>query len=126
MKRHQTENKHTATQPLNNMEKITYKCVPIPGKGVGMIATRDIKSGELILEDPVMLTLSSNEKLNDLYDKFKKLSSTLQKEVMRLHNEYPIEVHNKFKKLSVTEQKEVMSLLILNYFQEHQKLRHFD
>ena len=49
------------------MEKTNYKCAPIPGKGMGMIATRNIKSGELILEDPMVLTLSSNENLNDLY-----------------------------------------------------------
>ena len=61
-----------------------YKCVDVPGKGVGMIATRDIKFGELILREfPVLIDNF------DLKFQFEELAKDQQAEILSLHNCYP-------------------------------------
>ena len=67
-------------------EKPCYKCSPIPGKGMGMIATRDIKNGELILEERPVLNITLGESLEN---QFIQLSNEVQKKVMSLYNAHP-------------------------------------
>ena len=38
-----------------------HKVVPIPGKGLGVVATRPIKAGELILRERPFLSLPLDE-----------------------------------------------------------------
>lgn len=61
-----------------------YKCVDMPGKGMGMIATRDIKFGELILSELPVLIDSF-----DLKFQFEELAKDQQTEILSLHNCYP-------------------------------------
>ena len=61
-----------------------YKRVDMPGKGVGMIATRDIKLGELILSElPVLIDDF------DLKFQFEELTKDQQAQILSLHNCYP-------------------------------------
>eukprot|EP00927_Polykrikos_kofoidii_P038706 TRINITY_DN33118_c0_g1_i1.p1 TRINITY_DN33118_c0_g1~~TRINITY_DN33118_c0_g1_i1.p1 ORF type:complete len:405 (+),score=58.63 TRINITY_DN33118_c0_g1_i1:167-1381(+) len=72
-----------------------YKCVAVPGKGMGMVATRDIKYGELILEEKPVMTIAGHSRAmmaslrgdNSVFEKaFGKLSSSDQERVLRLHD----------------------------------------
>ena len=72
-------------------EKLCYKCSPIPDKGMGMIATRDIKYGELLLQEQPVLNDALGESLEN---QFLRLSKAVQKEVLSLCN-----VHPSFRKL---------------------------
>ena len=78
-------------------DDLCYRCVKIPGKDMGMIATRDIAFGELILEEiPIMSekklfceeTLSLLES-DSLEMQFQKLSNDKQSEILSLHNAFP-------------------------------------
>ena len=64
-------------------KKHCYECTPIPGKGLGIIATRDIGYGELILQEQPLLNDTLGESLET---QFNKLSYTDQEKVMSLYN----------------------------------------
>ena len=75
-------------------EGAAYKCVKLPGKGMGMVATRDIKYGELLLEERPLIEFSSDEmqytNLKQTYSileaKFKKLPTEVQRKALSLHS----------------------------------------
>jgi len=69
----------------------SYKVVPITGKGMGVVALRMIKKGELILkESPLLRFVSSTENDRDIYfNEFKKLSESKLDEILQLDN-FPI------------------------------------
>jgi hypothetical protein len=71
------------------VKQVSYKCVTIPGKGMGMIATRDIENGELIIQEEPVFDVRRYSRIDYLVDQFKKLSSTEQEAVMNLHNAHP-------------------------------------
>ncbi|XP_023323657.1 N-lysine methyltransferase SMYD2 [Eurytemora carolleeae] len=64
--------------------------VQIENKGYGLVATRNIKEGELILSEMPVLILSKNEKdrtSRNLEIQFQKLSKNVQKKILSLHDE---------------------------------------
>ena len=71
-----------------------YRSLSIPGKGIGMIAEKNIKKGEMILEELPVLYYEYEEHLDTLYDykafsKFKSLSIKQKEAVMKLENSRP-------------------------------------
>ena len=81
---HVTEDVGSSASILN--EKLCYECASIPGKGIGIIATRDIGYGELIIQEQPVLNDTLGESLES---QFNKLSSTDQEKLMRLYNAHP-------------------------------------
>jgi hypothetical protein len=81
---HVTEN--VASSVSISTEELCFECAPIPGKGIGIIATRDIGYGELILQEQPVLNDTLDESLES---QFNKLSCTDQEKVMRLYNAHP-------------------------------------
>lgn len=77
----------------SNSEDILWKLEPIPGKGKGLVATRDISPGTLILSDPPLITtdvitsVETTEK--DLAQSLKALPKDSQRAYLSLHNNYP-------------------------------------
>merc|ERR1719510_358030 len=83
-------------------ENANYQLGAIKGKGMGLIASRDIKKGELILaEDPVLkyektgsikerdvheLAIAMKQLLNVYRCKFQKLPSHIQKDILALYS----------------------------------------
>ena len=65
-----------------------YKCVEIKGKGLGMVSTRDIKSGELILEEEPVITLFHGNAPNSVQRHFDELSAEKQTAVMELYDRW--------------------------------------
>ena len=59
---------------------------PVPGKGLGLVATRNIKQGEVILsEDPLLfINNDDNEILKSLNSQFENLSAENKKKVIGL------------------------------------------
>ena len=49
-------------------KKHCYECTPIPGKGLGIIATRDIGYGELILQEQPLLNDTLGESLESQFN----------------------------------------------------------
>ena len=74
---------------FNKNSDRSFKSLSIPGKGIGMVATRDIKCGEIILQETPVLTFSHEENPNQLHERFKKLSRIEQTSVLNLHNAHP-------------------------------------
>lgn len=68
------------------MGAASYTLVPIPNKGLGLVATKDIVYGELIFEEKPVLDTSFDEGLDE---QFHKLSENEQNQVMDLANEFP-------------------------------------
>ena len=68
-------------QPI--IHKDIYTFVKISGKGIGIIASRDIKCGELIIEERPTMICKSGESLQE---QFKKLSAIEQKYIISLSN----------------------------------------
>ena len=70
-----------------------YKCESIPGKGIGMIALRDIRKGEKILQEGPIMCFDRTRELYEYFhiynSQFKKLSVIEQNDVMKLHNARP-------------------------------------
>lgn len=85
MQSHQiAEEYHWSSENAMQEAETCYKCVDMPGKGLGMIATRDIKFGELILSElPVLIDNF------DLKFQFEELAKDQQAEILSLHNCYP-------------------------------------
>ena len=74
-----------------NKEAPSYEIVPIPGKGMGIVAKRKIKEGELILkEQPVFRYASTTKKLTEgqhlinLFNYFLGLPKSKQNEISPL------------------------------------------
>ena len=72
-----------------------YELLPIEGKGLGCVATKEIKIGTLILEEIPQLVVPQNivkkselslEFMSSLVDTFKKMSKTDQEEFLNLYN----------------------------------------
>ena len=75
--------------PLDNESSgCSFICTEIPGKGDGLIATRDIEYGELIInERPIMETVQLPlQKEKDLKKIFKKLSTEDQETIMGMYD----------------------------------------
>ena len=88
-----------------------YRSLSIPGKGIGMIAEKNIKKGEMILEELPVLYYEYEEHLDTLYDykafsKFKSLSIKQKEAVMKLENSRP-NVGKDFPSLSESFKKDV-------------------
>jgi hypothetical protein len=72
-----------------------WKIAPIPGKGLGLIATRDITPGTLLLSEVPLLTTEGVTTIDpevaetQLRKKFSSLSPSSQKAFMALYNNYP-------------------------------------
>eukprot|EP00397_Hematodinium_sp_SG-2012_P026240 GEMP01027473.1.p1 GENE.GEMP01027473.1~~GEMP01027473.1.p1 ORF type:complete len:375 (+),score=86.60 GEMP01027473.1:247-1371(+) len=100
----QTCRNSTVPTPQRNIgvQMQSYKCVPIEGKGLGMIATRDIKYGELILQEKPVITMYEVGKIqfsklefvvrklqSDMETQFAVLSEVGKSRVMSLHDMAP-------------------------------------
>ena len=68
----------------------SFICTEIPGKGEGLIATRDINYGELIIEEyPIMETGPLPlQKEKDLKKIFKKLSDEERETILAMHDAF--------------------------------------
>ena len=73
------------TENLTNKTKV-YDIVPIKGKGLGMIACKDIKRGELIHMEAPLIRISRNEESVKMLKQFDNLSETQKRECRALHN----------------------------------------
>jgi len=67
-----------------------FDIVPIEGKGLGCIATRDIEFGELVLQEKPLITFRPNGRSPeadhlDIIEKFEKLSEADKKKYLNLH-----------------------------------------
>ena len=102
--------KHLTTPTMASIEVITSK-VPkgscftiknVPGKGLGVFATRDIKSGELILaEKPLLQIHTAHYLAEDVEAEFEKLSEEKKESYMSLASahgqdpsKYPSSTHS--------------------------------
>lgn len=76
-----------------DLERRPYSCmqwVKIENKGRGMIATRDISKGELILKEKAIMVLPYTDDWPILLqDEFEKLSTNYQKQILGLQNCFP-------------------------------------
>ena len=64
-----------------------YQVTPIPGKGLGVVATRDIAPGEVVMvETAVMVEGERGEKVEE---QFEKLSDSVKKRVLELNDPEP-------------------------------------
>ena len=81
--------------PAGSATEVPYKCVPVSGKGMGMVATRDIKYGELILQEKPVMTIAGHTRAmmsslagdDAVFEKaFEKLSSADKEKVLSLHD----------------------------------------
>ena len=64
-----------------------YSLRPVEGKGLGLVASRDIKLGEIIMrEDP---TLIIEENAPGLTQQFSRLEKSAQGEILKLHHDNP-------------------------------------
>ena len=57
----------------------------VPGKGLGLLATRSIKQGELILREKP--TLIKHHKYPSLEQQFSRLNKSVQGEILKLHHD---------------------------------------
>ncbi|CZT48428.1 uncharacterized protein RSE6_09116 [Rhynchosporium secalis] len=73
-------------------ERDPYKLVVVPGKGRGLIASRDLKGGEKILEESPMVTLPQNYDIGLLF----LLPQQALEAVFMLHNEIPDFCYNRW------------------------------
>ena len=81
------------------MEEI-FRIVPIEGKNLGIVATKFIEKGSLILKEKhqmprVSLDLEPETFLEQVTTCFEKMSKSDQKEYMKHHDEYEGEVAKK-------------------------------
>ncbi|CAK9105348.1 unnamed protein product [Durusdinium trenchii] len=70
---------------------LPYQIAPIPGKGLGLVATRKICRGELIVQEKPVLTASGGLvgfALKQLQTQFDQLSSSVQDEIMVLYDKH--------------------------------------
>jgi SET domain len=81
--------------PTSDSNNSLWKIAPIPGKGLGLIATQDITPGTLLLSESPLLTTEGVTTIDlevaesQLRKKFSSLSLSSQKAFMALHNNYP-------------------------------------
>ena len=70
-----------------------YKLVKISGKNYGLVATRSIKQGEIIMKENPLLIKDKNagesEAFQSLAEQFKNLSKVDQRLVLSLHHDNP-------------------------------------
>ena len=66
-----------------------FKLSAVPGKGLGLVAARNIKQGERIIrEKPILVKMKSDQKnSSSLLDQFTNLSKNRQEELLELHHE---------------------------------------
>lgn len=86
------ENKKNSFQTKLNMAKL-YQIFPIEGKGLGMIAKRNIKRGDLIFKEypqmpSVSLELDKKGRFWQIVSFFEQMSKNDQKEYLELHNKF--------------------------------------
>merc|ERR550539_565197 len=90
----------TSVNQIANSTDISYKCVSIQNKGMGLVAIRDIKKGEIIFEERPILKWKCKEhngtmcydfdELLDCYKhQFLKLPKIEQECIMKLYNAHP-------------------------------------
>ena len=86
---------HKILTYLDQIMDSMYELLPIEGKGLGCVATKEIKIGTLILEEIPQLVVPQNivkkselslEFMCSLVDTFKKMSKTDQEEFLNLYN----------------------------------------
>ena len=73
-----------------------YKVLPIEGKGLGCVASREIKMGKLILQETPQFVVPQNtvknelsvEFMSSLMDIFKKMSNSDQEQFLKLQNRF--------------------------------------
>lgn len=69
-----------------------YKMVPVPGCGLGMIATSPIKTGSLIISEPPLFTIEDGSlesaRMTSIAAKLRALSKDQQRVFFSLHNAY--------------------------------------
>jgi len=73
-----------------------YKVLPIEGKGLGCVASRELKLGKLILQEIPQFVVPENTIKNELsvefmsvlMDTFKNMSKTDQEQFLKLHNRF--------------------------------------
>ena len=70
-----------------------YQVVKIDGKGLGCVATKDIKRGTLILREKAPIVFKQSEMMTKNWAKsvltsFKQMSKKNQEEFLKLHNPY--------------------------------------
>ena len=62
-----------------------YKVGPLPGKGLGLLATRTIQLGELIMREKP--TLIKEKNYPSLLEQFSQLDKAVQEQILRLHHD---------------------------------------
>ena len=62
-----------------------YKISPVPGKGLGLLATRTLKLGELIMRERPTLIKQQNHP--SLLEQFSKLNKPIQDDILKLHHD---------------------------------------
>ena len=70
---------------FSNHNDSCYRCVRMDGKGFGVVARRDIKVGDIILQERPILSWKNYASLKS---QFNKLSDSEKKDVMNLSNSY--------------------------------------
>ncbi|KAK3248176.1 hypothetical protein CYMTET_42349 [Cymbomonas tetramitiformis] len=89
-----------------------FTCVKIPGRGFGMVANRDIKKGELILEEKPILTLAPIDVDNNAGEQHVTVAG-----IMKQYNMLSRSDQNKIKQLhSVSEPKTILGIIQANSF----------
>ena len=62
-----------------------HKLRPVEGKGLGLVATRDIQLGEIIIREHP--TLIKQEKYPSLWEQYSQLDQSVQDEILKLHHD---------------------------------------
>ena len=75
---------------------LSYRIAPIPGKGLGLVATRKICRGELVVEEkPVLTAPGGLIGMRKLQAQFDALEASVQDEIMALHDRNASDGHGK-------------------------------
>ena len=75
---------------------LPYRIAPIPGKGLGLVATRKICRGELVVEEkPVLTAPGGLIGMRKLQAQFDALEASVQDEIMALHDRNASDGHGK-------------------------------
>ena len=85
--------KASKSQRVCNKMSEFYKVVKVDGKGLGCVATKDIKRGTLILREKAQLCYKGSEihtrgGIKSVVESFKQMSKDNQEEFLKLHNHY--------------------------------------
>ncbi|CAL1137453.1 unnamed protein product [Cladocopium goreaui] len=71
----------------SSVKDLPYRIAPIPGKGLGLIATRQISRGELIVEEsPVLMERQGFMGFSQIQEQFDQLEASVQDQIMDLHD----------------------------------------